>query len=71
MFFRGSAPCPKCARTLKKADFREQVFEDSYIEKEILIRKKMMKEFNEKEEDFLSLKEFNDYLEKVETFSKI
>lgn len=68
LFFRGSATCPTCNKSLKKADYREQVFEDSYVEKEIAIRKKILKDFSFVENDFPSLKEFNDYLEKIETF---
>ena len=38
--------CPnsKCGRLLKKSEFRLQEFEDNYIEKEVSIRKKVMKE---------------------------
>lgn len=44
LFFRGSGPCYQCKRILKKIEFRDQVFEDTYIEKEVQIRKKYLKE---------------------------
>lgn len=44
LFYRGSGACPKCQKILKKNDFRELVFEDTYIEKEVQIRKKYIKE---------------------------
>ncbi|CAF0750264.1 unnamed protein product [Brachionus calyciflorus] len=67
LFFRGSGLCPKCNRTLKKNEFRDKIFEDTYIEKEVAIRRKYYKDLIRNENDFPSLKEFNDYLETVET----
>ena len=40
-FFVVPVLCPKCGRLLKKIDFRDQIFEDTYIEKEISISKKI------------------------------
>lgn len=37
------------------------------IEKEIDIRKRVLKDFNKKEDDFNTLREYNDYLEEIET----
>lgn len=37
------------------------------VEKEIDIRKRVLKDFNKKEEDFATLREYNDYLEEIET----
>lgn len=37
------------------------------VEKEVNIRKRILRDFNKKEEDFASLREFNDYLEDIET----
>jgi CDK-activating kinase assembly factor MAT1 len=37
------------------------------IEKEVDIRKRVLRDFNKKEEDFSTLREYNDYLEEVET----
>lgn len=36
------------------------------VEKEVNIRKKILRDFNKKEEDFATLREYNDYLEEVE-----
>lgn len=44
-----------------------QLFEDAAVEKEVDIRKRILKDFNKKEDDFDSLEEYNDYLEEVET----
>lgn len=37
------------------------------VEKEVDIRKRVLRDYNKKEEDFSTLREFNDYLEEVET----
>lgn len=37
------------------------------VEKEVDIRKRVLRDFNKKEEDFSTLREYNDYLEDVET----
>lgn len=36
------------------------------IEKEVDIRKRVLKDYNKKEEDFASLEQYNDYLEEIE-----
>lgn len=66
LFVKGSGSCPTCDITLRKAGFRFQLFQDSFIEKEVDIRKRILKDFNKKEEDFETLREYNDYLEQVE-----
>lgn len=53
--------------SLKRSNFRLQLFEDASVEKEVDIRKRILKDYNKKEEDFETLQEFNDYLEEVET----
>ncbi|XP_064403367.1 CDK-activating kinase assembly factor MAT1-like isoform X1 [Halichondria panicea] len=67
VFIRASGPCPECGVVLRKNQFRLQQFDDSYIEKEVDIRKKILKDYNKTERDFPSLREYNDYLEEVET----
>ncbi|KAL3872903.1 hypothetical protein ACJMK2_036082 [Sinanodonta woodiana] len=67
MFIKGSGACSECGTALRRSNFRLQLFEDPYIEKEIDIRKMILKDFNKKEEDFTSLKDYNDYLEMVES----
>lgn len=43
------------------------MFEDPMVEKEVDIRKRILRDFNKKEEDFSTLREYNDYLEEIET----
>lgn len=68
LFIRQSGPCPTCGRTLKKSTFWEQIFDDPNVEKQTYYRKKLMKIFNLKQDDFSTLREFNDYLEQVEIY---
>lgn len=65
--FLGSGSCPDCRIPLRRNNFRVQMFEDPYIEKEVDIRKRVLRDFNKKEEDFHTLSEYNDYLEEIET----
>lgn len=44
-----------------------QLFEDPLVEKEVDIRKRILRDFNKREEDFETLREYNDYLEEIET----
>ena len=44
LFTRPSAACPECGLALRRNLFRLQQFEDSYVEKEVEIRKKILKE---------------------------
>lgn len=67
LFIKGSGACPECNTALRRSNFRLQLFEDPFIEKEIDIRKKILRDFNKKEDDFAGLKEYNDYLEMIET----
>nr|CAB3263884.1 CDK-activating kinase assembly factor MAT1 [Phallusia mammillata] len=66
VFARESAPCPDCGRTLRRSGFRTQVFEDTRVDKEVDIRKSVMKIYNKLESDFPTLRDYNDYLEEVE-----
>jgi CDK-activating kinase assembly factor MAT1 len=67
VFVRPSAACTECGVPLRRNQYREQQFEDSYVEKEIDIRKRILKDYNKTEDDFSSLDEYNDYLEDIET----
>lgn len=67
LFVKGSGHCPQCGIGLRRHNFRKQLFEDHLVEKEIDIRKRVIKDFNKREEDFDSLGEYNNYLEEVET----
>ena len=66
LFVRGSAPCPSCKLVLKKSAFKTKRFEDSSVEREVDIRKRILKDYNKTEDNFSSLDEFNDYLEDIE-----
>ncbi|XP_050315748.1 CDK-activating kinase assembly factor MAT1 [Anthonomus grandis grandis] len=67
LFLKGSGSCPECRIPLRRNNFRVQMFEDATVEKEVDIRRRVLRDFNKKEEDFASLREYNDYLEEVET----
>lgn len=67
LFLKGSGACPDCKIPLRRNNFRVQLFEDASVEKEVDIRKRVLRDFNKKEEDFNSLMEYNNYLEEVET----
>ncbi|KAK0079561.1 hypothetical protein PV326_008666 [Microctonus aethiopoides] len=66
LFLKGSGSCPECKTPLKRTHFRVQMFEDAMVEKEVDIRKRILRDFNKKEEDFSTLREYNDYLEEIE-----
>lgn len=67
LFLKGSGSCPECKIPLRRNNFRVQLFEDASVEKEVDIRKRILRDFCKKEEDFSSLKDYNNYLEEVET----
>lgn len=54
--FVGSGSCPECGIALRRNNFRIQLFEDALIDKEVDIRKRILRDFNKKEEDFSTLK---------------
>ncbi|RLV95246.1 RNA polymerase II transcription factor B subunit 3 [Spathaspora sp. JA1] len=68
IFSLGPAPCPypKCGKILRKNKFKQQIFEDLRIEREIDIRKKVGNVYNKTQEDFPELKQYNQYLENIE-----
>ncbi|KAG9336622.1 hypothetical protein JZ751_002969 [Albula glossodonta] len=66
LFVRGSGNCVQCDTPLRKSNFRVQLFEDPAVDKEVEIRKKVLKIYNKRDTDFPSLREYNDYLEQVE-----
>ena len=66
LFSRGSCVCYECKISLRRANFRYQKFDDPKVDKEVDIRKKITKELNLFEDDFDSLREYNDFLEAVE-----
>lgn len=66
LFIRGQAPCPECQMNLKKTAFREQMFDDPMIDREVHIRKGVLRIFNKREEEFSDYGEYDDYLEEIE-----
>jgi CDK-activating kinase assembly factor MAT1 len=66
LFVKGSGPCPDCGVILRKGQFRDQLFDDPFYEREVDIRKRILKDYCKTEEDFATLREFNDYLEEIE-----
>ncbi|OCT64896.1 hypothetical protein XELAEV_18041134mg [Xenopus laevis] len=52
LFVRGSGSCQECNTPLRKNNFKVQLFEDPTIDKEVEIRKKILKMYNKREEDF-------------------
>ncbi|XP_033207702.1 CDK-activating kinase assembly factor MAT1 [Belonocnema kinseyi] len=66
LFLKGSGSCPECNAALRRTNFRVQLFEDPMVEKEVDIRKRVLRDFNKKEEDFPTLREYNNYLEEIE-----
>ncbi|CAG8519007.1 5759_t:CDS:2 [Paraglomus occultum] len=69
LFANGAGPCPICGQVVRKVNFAIATFEDLLVEKEIKIRKRIAHHFNKRQEDFPSLKEYNDYLEEVENIA--
>ncbi|XP_059481134.1 CDK-activating kinase assembly factor MAT1 [Neocloeon triangulifer] len=67
LFLKGSGSCPDCGVPLRRSNFRVQIFEDPFVEKEMDVRRRVMKDYNLREEDFATLREYNDYLEELET----
>ncbi|KIW04256.1 CDK-activating kinase assembly factor MAT1, variant [Verruconis gallopava] len=65
---KGPGPCPVvgCKATIRRHRFRVPTFADLKLEKEVDIRREMAKTFNRREEDFESLRDYNDYLAEVE-----
>ncbi|ALC40627.1 Mat1 [Drosophila busckii] len=66
LFLKGSGACPECMVPLRRNNFRVQLFEDPMVEKEVDIRRRILRDYNKREEDFATLEEFNDYLEEIE-----
>lgn len=68
LFSMGPAQCPYdgCTKILRKNKFKEQIFEDLIVEREVDVRQRVSKTFNKRQDDFENLKDFNNYLEDVE-----
>ncbi|KAK4230688.1 RNA polymerase II transcription factor B subunit 3 [Podospora fimiseda] len=68
LFNSGPNQCPHagCHKTLRRKGFRAAFFGDLAVEREVDIRRRVAAVFNQKEEDFIDLQAYNDYLQKVE-----
>lgn len=67
MFANGFAKCYQCPTPLKRARYKEQLFQDSKVEKDVQVRRDILRKFTRNQEAFPSLRAYNDYLEKLET----
>lgn len=67
MFVNGAAKCYQCPTPLKRGNFKKQLFQDSQVEKDIQVRRDILRKFNKNQDAFPSLRAYNDYLEKLET----
>lgn len=66
LFLKGSGSCPQCNVPLRRNNFRVQLFDDPMVEKEVDIRRRILRDYNKKEDDFETADEYNDYLEEIE-----
>lgn len=75
IFKTGPAQCPyaSCNKTLRLKGFREAMFADLTIQREVDIRKRVAAVFNNTQDDFETLRDYNNYLQDVEdlTFSLV
>lgn len=71
LFENGPNQCPYvgCHKTLRKKAFREPMFADLNVEREVDLRKRVAAVFNNTEDDFEDLRAYNDYLDMVETLT--
>ncbi|KAH9892144.1 CDK-activating kinase assembly factor MAT1-domain-containing protein [Xylariomycetidae sp. FL2044] len=68
IFKNGPAQCPyaSCDRKLRQRGFRSAFFGDLTVEREVDIRRRVQAVFNRAEDDFETLRDYNDYLQTVE-----
>ena len=59
-------PCPVCQTPVKRGTLTIRSLDDVLCEKDTSWRRRVLQVFNQTQDDFPSLKEYNDYLEKVE-----
>jgi hypothetical protein len=65
VFASGKQNCPiaGCKFQLWKRDWRYQVFEDLAVEREVDVRRRVMGILNKEEDDFLTKRDYDDFLE--------
>ena len=68
IFKDGPNQCPyaTCHKTLRLRGFKSAFFNDLAVERDVDIRRRVAQVFNKVEDDFESLADYNDYLDKVE-----
>jgi len=68
IFKSGPAQCPyaSCTKTLRQRGFRSAFFGDLAVEREVDIRRRVATAYNNVEEDFETLRDYNNYLQDVE-----
>jgi CDK-activating kinase assembly factor MAT1 len=68
LFTSGPAPCPVagCHKTLRKKNFHPPFFADLAVEREVDVRRRVGAVFNRRQEEFETLRDWNDYLELIE-----
>ncbi|GAP84342.1 putative CDK-activating kinase assembly factor MAT1 [Rosellinia necatrix] len=68
IFKSGPAQCPyaTCTKTLRQRGFRSAFFGDLAVEREVDIRKRVAAAYNMVEDDFETLRDYNNYLQDVE-----
>lgn len=68
LFNDGPNQCPYagCRETLRRNNFRSAFFGDLAVEREVDVRRRVAAVFNRVEDDFETLRDYNDYLQMVE-----
>lgn len=68
LFNDGPNQCPHagCNKTLRRKGFRSAFFGDLSVEREVDIRRRVAAVFNQVEDDFETLQDYNNYLQMVE-----
>ncbi|KAI0976879.1 CDK-activating kinase assembly factor MAT1-domain-containing protein [Xylaria arbuscula] len=68
IFKSGPAQCPyaTCIKTLRHRGFRSAFFSDLAVEREVDIRRRVAAAYNMCEDDFETLRDYNNYLQDVE-----
>ncbi|KAL1903169.1 TFIIH/NER complex subunit [Sporothrix stenoceras] len=69
--FAGPNQCPYagCHKTLRRKGFRKPFFDDLVVEREVDLRRRVAAVFNQGQDDFETLDDYNEYLEKVESLT--
>ncbi|OTA94081.1 hypothetical protein M434DRAFT_394983 [Hypoxylon sp. CO27-5] len=68
IFGKGPAQCPYpgCTKTLRQRGFHSAFFRDLTVEREVDVRRRVQAVFNMTQDDFETLRDYNDYLQQVE-----